>query len=162
MDAGDRNSWHRDQDERPLSDLGRRQADAIAAALTEEYEIDALFASTALRAKETLWPLAEGLGLPVQIEPLLCEKQLGESTVDLGERGLRAVQAIRAAVGQAIAVAASHGDLIPATVGALNSALHRAPADASSVQLWRSRWYEIVLGEHDIGVTLREATNFPL
>jgi broad specificity phosphatase PhoE len=162
MDAGDRHAWQRDQDERPLSDLGQRQADAIAAALMEDYEIDALFASTALRARQTLEPLVSRFGLAVRIEPLLCETQLGESPETLGERGLRALWSIREIVGEGVAVAASHGDIIPATVGALDSSLRRVPADAATAQVWRSRWYEITLDERDIAVTLREAANFPL
>lgn len=162
MDAGNRHTWPGDQDERPLTDLGRRQAEAIAAALAEEYEIDALFASTALRAQQTLEPLADRLCLLVKVETLLCETRLGESTQKVAERGLRALHSIRDKVGQGIAVAASHGDIIPATVGALDSTLSRMPASADSAQLWRSRWYEIAFDEHDISVTMREAANFPL
>ena len=52
MDAGDRNVWQGDQDERPLTDLGWEQARAQAEALAGE-KIDALYTSPALRARQT-------------------------------------------------------------------------------------------------------------
>lgn len=153
MDAGHRHTWRGDQNERPLSELGQRQAEALAVALAEEYEIQALFASTAARAKQTLEPLSAQLGLAIQIEPLLCEKQLGESKQTLGERGLQALQTIRAAVGEGVAVAAAHGDIIPATAELLGS---------GEVLMRRGQWYELVFDERDIAVTMREAAKFPL
>jgi broad specificity phosphatase PhoE len=114
MDAGDRTKWTRDQDERPLSELGRAQAEALAHELGE-VDIEAIFASPALRARETVKPLAEYRGIDVQVLEYLAEKQLGEDTRELAERGLRAIAAMREAVGSGRVVAASHGDLIPAT-----------------------------------------------
>ena len=66
MDAGDRRLWTRDQDERPLSDLGWRQARQMCAELATR-KVDALFSSRAMRARQSLQPLAEGCGLPVTI-----------------------------------------------------------------------------------------------
>lgn len=48
MDAGDRRLWQGDQDERPLSELGRRQAALFCEAVAVE-SFDALFSSPALR-----------------------------------------------------------------------------------------------------------------
>jgi broad specificity phosphatase PhoE len=124
----------------------------MAGALCDAYEINALFASTAFRAQQTVEPLAKRLGLSVQIEPLLCEEQSSEKGT-LGDRGMRALLAIRSEIGEGIAVAASHGDIIPATGDTLG---------ASESLVRRGQWYEIVLDEEDMTVTLREAANFPL
>jgi broad specificity phosphatase PhoE len=120
MDAGDRAAWRGDQDERPLSDLGRRQAEALAHELGE-IDIEAIFASPALRARQTVEPLAAYGGLEVHIIPDLTEKQLGEDRQALERRGVSALDAIRTAVKEGRAVACSHGDLIPATIEALAS-----------------------------------------
>ena len=50
----------------PLTALGREQAAAIPAALAAE-KIDAIYASTMTRAQLTAKPLADALGLPVQV-----------------------------------------------------------------------------------------------
>ena len=66
MDAGDRHRWTGHQDERPLSELGRRQAAVMAEALEVE-PIEALCGSPALRCRQTLEPLAERFGLPITV-----------------------------------------------------------------------------------------------
>ncbi len=71
-----------------LSDLGRRQADALAAWLAEhpagsgpadpDDGIDALYSGPKRRALETAAPLADMLGLDVLVEPDLDEFDFGE------------------------------------------------------------------------------------
>ena len=56
----------------PLADAGHREARAVAEALTGE-PIEALFSSPFLRCVQTARPIAEGLGLPIRIEPGLSE-----------------------------------------------------------------------------------------
>lgn len=56
----------------PLTDLGHRQADALAAWVAEE-GVDAVYASPLKRARETAAPLGEKLGLTVEIDPSLSE-----------------------------------------------------------------------------------------
>lgn len=56
----------RGQNEPPLTDLGRRQAEALADALGRE-RIDAAWVSPALRARQTAAPLLERLGLTPHI-----------------------------------------------------------------------------------------------
>lgn len=56
----------------PLSELGRAQADALAGWLATE-RIDRLYASPLRRARETAAPLAERLGLAVELEPRVAE-----------------------------------------------------------------------------------------
>jgi probable phosphoglycerate mutase len=62
----------------PLSDLGRRQSEAAAAALGRT---DAVVASDLGRAVETATILARALGLgPVEVEPALRERDIGDFT----------------------------------------------------------------------------------
>ncbi len=56
----------------PLSAEGRAQAERVALWLAHE-SIDHIVSSPLLRARETAAPLAEALGLPVEIEPRVAE-----------------------------------------------------------------------------------------
>ncbi len=56
----------------PLAPQGRAQAEAVAHWLAHE-SIDHIVASPLLRARETAAPLAEALGLEVEIEPRVAE-----------------------------------------------------------------------------------------
>ncbi|HEX8499438.1 MAG TPA: histidine phosphatase family protein [Pyrinomonadaceae bacterium] len=60
----------------PLSELGRRQAEATAAALARE-GVTAVYSSDLLRAVETAEPLARATGLEVQRTPALRERSVG-------------------------------------------------------------------------------------
>ncbi|MGY1746709.1 NUDIX hydrolase [Blastococcus sp. SYSU D00695] len=72
--AGSRSEWDGDDDLRPLDGKGRRQARQLARVLP-------LFAPTAVlsaertRCRETVEPLAESLGLPVQALPEVGEEE---------------------------------------------------------------------------------------
>ncbi|MET9384839.1 histidine phosphatase family protein [Streptomyces sp. NPDC002928] len=60
----------------PLTELGRRQAELAAQALTDE-PISGIYASTALRARQTAQPLAAAGGISVQAMPELVEVGIG-------------------------------------------------------------------------------------
>jgi broad specificity phosphatase PhoE len=60
-----------------LTDLGREQAEALAASLGTE-QIDGLYASTLTRAQETAAPLGRALGLPVGILDGVHEIEAGD------------------------------------------------------------------------------------
>lgn len=64
------------QSDVPLSELGGRQGEAVAAAL-RGLPIEALYASPLRRAMETARPVAEALGLPIQTDPRLKEVHAG-------------------------------------------------------------------------------------
>lgn len=98
------------QTDRPLSEFGRRQAVQLANELADE-EFDAIYASDLSRASETAQIVGERLGLPVEIDPDLREKNwgtweglttverdrvefVGESTEAHRERMLRALRRI--------------------------------------------------------------------
>ena len=104
--AGSRSAWDKADHKRPLSPRGEGQAQAIAAALADE-PIDELWTSPSLRCRQTLVPLADKLGLEVQVVDVF----------DEGNDGPPALDALLAAAaeGRTIAVC-SHGDVIPAVV----------------------------------------------
>jgi probable phosphoglycerate mutase len=98
------------QTDRPLSDYGRRQARQLADELAGE-EFDAVYASDLSRARETAEIVGERLGLPVELDAELREKDwgtwegltsverdrvefVGESTDAHQERMLRALRRI--------------------------------------------------------------------
>jgi len=62
--------------DRPLSDFGRRQARQLAEALEGE-ELEAIYSSDLARARETAEIVGERLGLPVELDPDLREKDWG-------------------------------------------------------------------------------------
>lgn len=102
--AGTRGSWPGDDDRRPLSDKGERQAAAIADVLAGR-PVGEVHASPALRCTATVAPLAERLGLPVLVAPELAEGVDPGRTLDwLLERA------------PANPVACSHGDVIPPVI----------------------------------------------
>src|SRR5579884_3458376 len=64
------------QTDRPLSDYGRRQARQLAEELEGE-ELEAIYSSDLVRARETAEIVGERLGLPVELDPDLREKDWG-------------------------------------------------------------------------------------
>ena len=50
----------------PLSELGKKQAEAVCAYLLDTYKIDAIYSSPLSRAYDTIKGVGEALGLPVQ------------------------------------------------------------------------------------------------
>jgi phosphohistidine phosphatase SixA len=70
--AGVRNNLDLSDDQRPLDQVGRSQAQTIAEAWTE-LGIEAIYSSPALRCVQTVEPLAERFQMAVQIAPELFE-----------------------------------------------------------------------------------------
>jgi broad specificity phosphatase PhoE len=100
------------QTDRPLSDFGRRQARQLAEELADE-ELEAIYSSDLVRARETAEIVGERMGLPVVLDPDLREKDwgtwegltpverdrvdfVGESTEAHQERMLHALRGISA------------------------------------------------------------------
>ncbi len=99
--AGSRHDWKGPDDERPLSKRGRRQADALVGLLADR-GIVRVFSSPSVRCVHTVEPLADKLGLPVDLRP-----ELGEGTAKDDVAGF---------VGGLLSTTAavsSHGDMIP-------------------------------------------------
>jgi broad specificity phosphatase PhoE len=99
--AGDRDAWEQPDALRPLSRSGERQAEAIAEQFGDE-PIARVLSSPAVRCVQTVRPLADRLGLPLEEEQLLREGG-GPSGAHLLARS--------AGDGSAVALC-SHGDVI--------------------------------------------------
>jgi phosphohistidine phosphatase SixA len=70
--AGDRDAWPHDDHDRPLDDVGREQAEAIADVL-DAYQVTRVLSADVLRCLETVGPFATRRRKTVQSEPLLSE-----------------------------------------------------------------------------------------
>ena len=64
--AGQKREWTAPDTERPLDELGRRQADALAT-LLRRAPVSRIVSSPAVRCLQTMAPLAKALGSPVEI-----------------------------------------------------------------------------------------------
>lgn len=95
--------------ERPLDANGQRQADAIAEALAG-CGAETVVSSPATRCRQTIAPLAKGLGVPVEINGTLWEAQDPRATLALVRRFAGAGSP---------AVICSHGAIIPPVLQAL-------------------------------------------
>ena len=60
----------------PLSELGRKQAEATARALKKE-SVSAIYTSDLLRAVQTAEPLSEATGVPIMATPAFRERNVG-------------------------------------------------------------------------------------
>jgi len=99
--AGSRHEWDGADHLRPLSKKGRRQADGIMRVLAE-HNIERVLSSPFIRCVETVRPLADKLGLEVELSDALAE---GAKTKD--------VVALVRELGTVGSVVCSHGDVIP-------------------------------------------------
>ncbi len=99
--AGSRRDWEGPDHERPLSRKGRRQAEGLVDLLAAR-PVRRVLSSPYLRCVQTVEPLADKLGLPVEEAPALAEGASSEEAVSL----------LRDLVGTS-AVLCTHGDLIP-------------------------------------------------
>ncbi len=180
MKAKNRRKWTAPQDERPLSKLGLRQASFHAAAMLEGDPIVAIYSSPAVRCRTTIRPVAERLGIEVQIDQLLAEtdgyaEPAGWAGFNFGMdreasgnpmgpaywtgRGLAFVNKVREACpdGGRI-VACSHGDTIPLIVASLAGIYGLVPPPP----LWGfGGWYRIRLeGDTATIETIEPPTGF--
>jgi broad specificity phosphatase PhoE len=132
-------AWTPDEN-RPLSERGQRDAQRVAELLGER-SISAVYASPARRARQTVAPLAERLGLPLRIEPALNERRLSATPVAASE-----FQA---------AVRATFADLRFAHPGGeTNAAAQARGLDLVRVLVQRHPEAEIVLGTHGVLLAL--------
>lgn len=106
-DAGDRARGGRPDEERPLSERGWRQARGLAEQLAD-VGITRLVSSPFRRCVETLTPLADKLGLTVEVDERLGEGQGATGPLQLAEE-----------LQDAPAALCSHGDVIPDVLEAL-------------------------------------------
>jgi 8-oxo-dGTP diphosphatase len=137
MDAVGRNDWTGEPDDRPLSELGRKQAEQIAEQLLAK-PVDAIFSSPAARCRESLEPLAASAGLEVKVMPGFKdtrgyrapagwenpERQGPDPLGGAQSAGsaFAALQEIRESVPNGRAVLCSYGDIVPALLAFLSGA----------------------------------------
>lgn len=105
--AGSRKGWEGPDIERPLSKKGRRQADGLVEIL-EPYAVKRILSSPYVRCTQTVEPLAEALGLEIEMRAELAEGAPAEDAVGL----------VRQHAGTT-AVFCTHGDIVPAVLEAL-------------------------------------------
>jgi 8-oxo-dGTP pyrophosphatase MutT (NUDIX family)/phosphohistidine phosphatase SixA len=122
--AGKRDDWTGDDDLRPLSDAGLRQASALRRVLAL-YAPDRVLSAPRLRCVQTVHGVADDIGLEVRHEPLLSEEGYWPDPV-LGLARLLAV-----AGDGGTPVVCSQGGVIPDLVSAL--------ADRDGVELPAAR-----------------------
>jgi broad specificity phosphatase PhoE len=176
MDAGDRRKWGGDQDARPLSELGQRQANRLCDALARD-PVHALYSSAALRARQTVEPLAQRFKLPVIILPGLHEtdgwlpppvwrdRRVPGDIEALGGAfaagaGMQALGAIRANHSEGRVVACTHGDVLPSLIVYLIGALN---LDLPAPNPTRGGWYTLVFEDQRVDVQHHDVLqDFPL
>jgi broad specificity phosphatase PhoE len=110
----------------PLTELGREQAAHAAESLADRGVVR-LIASPATRALETAQIIGRRLGLEVEVEPLLLEKGLDESYINVLVR----VQQILDRDLPDHTVVVSHGDTIGLGVGLLSGQRPEPAANGS-------------------------------
>lgn len=119
--AGDRSGWDGDDLQRPLDARGHRQAAALAALLPGYGPVRVLTAP-AVRCRQTVAPLAQACGLPLEVEPVFGEQGYADdpagSLACLSELGR----------GPGAVVVCSQGGALPGLVRAVAAAAGR-PVD---------------------------------
>jgi phosphohistidine phosphatase SixA len=105
--AGSRSDWKGDDRLRPLSGPGRRQAQAMVDQLTG-YGVERILSSPFLRCVQTVEPLGQTLGLPVEVVEALAEG-----------RPRKALAMVRSLVDGPGVALCTHGDIVPEVVQAL-------------------------------------------
>jgi broad specificity phosphatase PhoE len=83
--AGSRAAWAQDDDLRPLTAAGQRQAAALADRLADDGRVRVM-SSRFVRCAQTVAPLAERLGVEVEEHPALAEETDLDDTEALLER----------------------------------------------------------------------------
>jgi phosphohistidine phosphatase SixA len=84
-DAGDREKWTDPDHLRPLTKAGRRQVDALTEALAKE-RVTRVLTSPHVRCVQTVQPLAERLGISIELSDALIEGAATEESVALIEK----------------------------------------------------------------------------
>jgi 8-oxo-dGTP diphosphatase len=102
--AGKRGEWEGDDRLRPLDERGMRQAQGLIEQLSGR-EIERILSSPYVRCVETVEPLAEARGLPLEPEEAFAEGAGSEAALDL----------LRGAGGGVVACV--HGDLVEELLG---------------------------------------------
>ncbi len=115
-EAGERQTWHGDQDRRPLTAAGHRQAEALRA-LLPLFGAQRVYSAPPVRCRQTVEGLAADLRVSIMEEPRLSEEgYLADPAASLG----RLTEIATEPGGPA--VVCSQGGVIPDLVGKLTAA----------------------------------------
>jgi 8-oxo-dGTP diphosphatase len=110
--AGKRDEWNGDDDLRPLSPAGQRQAEALRK-VAPLFGVDRVLSAPRLRCVQTVQGVAEGLGVEIGYEPLLSEEGYWPDPV----RGIKRLLAI--VEDDRTPLICSQGGVIPDLISAL-------------------------------------------
>lgn len=138
MDAVNRNEWTGAGDARPLTELGKQQAERLCEEIAAGGPVNALYSSPAVRCTESMEPFTRRFGLPVTVEPRFKDTS-GYKAPAGWERGdskgpdplggassagsaYAALHAIHASLPDGRAVLCSYGDIVPALLAFLSGA----------------------------------------
>lgn len=164
-----------EQDERPLSAVGQRQAIRLAEALLRT-PVDALFSSPPSRCRQTLQPVGDRLVLPIETMPELRETDefapppcwdaplWSDIPASLGGacaagRTFGPFRRVTTRFPTRRVVACSHGDIIPALVAFLTGAYALSPVPPLTR---RGGWYVIERTDDTGRITAPQAhADFP-
>jgi phosphohistidine phosphatase SixA len=105
--AGDKRHWHGPDAERPLDEQGRRQAEALVDVLRDP-TIRRIVSSPTARCVESVVPLANAHGLPIEEDERLAPTTSGDQLLALVTKPE-----------SADAVLCSHGEVMQEALGAL-------------------------------------------
>ena len=141
--AGRRDRWTGPDDERPLDEKGRSQAQALAG-LLPLWRPAAVRSAPALRCLQTVSPLAEHLGLSVHIDTALAEDAAERLPARLAELGAAGVDVVACSQGGAMRTAVAR---LTAEAG-LAAADHDAPKGG----VWALSWCDGRLVDADLTV----------
>ena len=138
--AGDPSAWNGLDDDRPLDDVGREQAAAMAE-LLDLYAISAVVSADVRRCLATVKPFADTASLTIDEEPLLSESGFSQSPAVTMQR-----------VGQLVAsgvatVACSQGTVIPAIVTELCASYGFPPPKEPNLRKGEAWVAHLAIGE---------------
>jgi 8-oxo-dGTP pyrophosphatase MutT (NUDIX family)/phosphohistidine phosphatase SixA len=125
--AGKRGDWQGHDNDRPLDDVGRAQAERLAELLSY-FRPDQILSAGLARCVQTVEPLAERLGLPIRVDPVFSDAAFAKSpsatedaVLALAKPGL-------------VSVVCSQGHTIPSLVERLGRGV--VPSDTRKGAFW--------------------------
>jgi len=169
MDAASGRDWAGDPEERPLTELGRRQADRIAEELGTQ-PVNAVFATPNVRCRQSVEPIAKRFGLEVQDVPRFADE------LDLRAQGANPLASAYLAGAAAsdldrigttlpngrVVICSNGGDIVPGLMAYLAGRAKQSPIPKKLDSL-RGGVYEVVFEGEKAMVSQREASpDFPV
>lgn len=118
--AVQREAWQGDDSERPLDELGRRQAEMLVGIL-DSFDVQRVLSADVARCLDTVRPFAEKRGVLVESEPLLSEAGYAAAPQAAEARLLSVLTA-----GESVVVC-SQGKAIPPLLRGVSAALNAPP-----------------------------------